>query len=442
MAKIPLRRERLTNTAVSGHTCAPGINCSENAKFALLFDAVSPRLAVRATLSGSKSFVFDGYLGGRSVNITIGNVGNWGIDDARSRARELQTLIDKGIDPREQERERKAAAEDKRKARETALRAEEKRKRFTLKALCLEYVEYLKSRGKGKSARDALSAFRVHVFESVYANNPASDIKPTEVAELVRAVYEQGKHRTAGVLRAYLTAAYNAGRKAPTTATITSGLIPFGITHNPADVVENIKTPAGERHLSAEELKAYLACLDETPAGTALRLALLTGGQRMAQLLRATVGDYIKETGTLRLFDGKGKRKHPREHLIPVAAEGRKLLDALTDGKPAEAFILRISPRTAGNRLSEICKEIKVSTFDLRDIRRTVETMLVGLGISKSTRAQLLSHGLGGVQDVHYDKYAYIDEKRSALEAWESRLNEIETGKPSGRSNVHPLKRA
>jgi hypothetical protein len=64
--------------------------------------------------------------------------------------------------------------------------------------------------------------------------------------------------------------------------------------------------------------------------------------------------------------------------------------------------------------------------FDLKDIRRTCETMLVSLGVSKETRAQLLSHGIGGVQDAHYDRHSYIEEKRNALTLWEAKLSELE----------------
>jgi hypothetical protein len=60
--------------------------------------------------------------------------------------------------------------------------------------------------------------------------------------------------------------------------------------------------------------------------------------------------------------------------------------------------------------------------FELRDIRRTAETML---GVSKDIRAQLQSHGLGGVQGRHYDKHEYMDEKREALERWAAHLEEL-----------------
>jgi len=34
-------------------------------------------------------------------------------------------------------------------------------------------------------------------------------------------------------------------------------------------------------------------------------------------------------------------------------------------------------------------------------------------------RAQLLSHGLGGVQHRHYDRHSYMDEKIEALQELE-----------------------
>ena|SRR5579859_1210952 len=66
-----------------------------------------------------------------------------------------------------------------------------------------------------------------------------------------------------------------------------------------------------------------------------------------------------------------------------------------------------------GNTLSALVKEISDAMvkegearapFQLRDIRRTCETMLAGLKVSKDVRSHLLSHGLGGVQDQHYSE--------------------------------------
>jgi hypothetical protein len=45
-----------------------------------------------------------------------------------------------------------------------------------------------------------------------------------------------------------------------------------------------------------------------------------------------------------------------------------------------------------------------------------VETRLAAVGIGLLERGQLQSHGLGGVQQRHYDKHHYFNEKRAALE--------------------------
>jgi hypothetical protein len=71
------------------------------------------------------------------------------------------------------------------------------------------------------------------------------------------------------------------------------------------------------------------------------------------------------------------------------------------------------------------------SRFHAQDLRRTAETRMAELGVSKDTRAQIQSHGLGGVQTRHYDMYDYLPEKRVALERWQAYLeNCAETSRP------------
>ena len=48
-----------------------------------------------------------------------------------------------------------------------------------------------------------------------------------------------------------------------------------------------IAVKAGNRTLSKDELKIYMAALGDDTVDMALKLALFSGGQRMAQLLRA-----------------------------------------------------------------------------------------------------------------------------------------------------------
>ena len=80
----------------------------------LLWDTVSPCLALRATANGSKSYVFQSRLHSKTLRITLGSPSAWKISNARVEANRLKVLVDKGIDPRE------VAAETKAKSTATA----------------------------------------------------------------------------------------------------------------------------------------------------------------------------------------------------------------------------------------------------------------------------------------------------------------------------------
>lgn len=453
-----MQRERLTPERIRRFTCPAGV------KQSFLWDTVAPRLAVRAT-TGAKSYIFEAKLSRQTIRRTIGDVRAWNLDDARAEANRLQVLVESGTDPRELDRQEADAKAAAKAAQEAAKRAADERSRYTLRALCDAYAGHLERIGKDKSAAATRSAFKCHVFtHEAIAGAPAREVTAHQVAAMVRKVREAGKERAAGILRSYLSAAFNAAKRAPFDSAMPSALIPFDIEHNPVDAIPAIAVQRGDRTLSVDELRAYIKSLGDELPDQALRLALLAGGQRMAQLLRAKVSDYDADTATLRLWDGKGKRTTAREHLLPLAPRAAALVAGLiervrerekkrakaageepgevgsmwlfsTHGKVAMTFT------TPGKRAAEIRAGMKCEPFDLRDIPRTCETILAGMGISRDTRAQLLSHGISGVQAAHYDRHAYTEEKRAALVAWERKLDEIEKGKKAP-GNVRQLRHA
>ncbi|WP_372716705.1 tyrosine-type recombinase/integrase [Immundisolibacter sp.] len=424
-----MQRQRLTPERIRRFTCPP------DKQQAFLFDTEAPRLAVRVTVNGAKSFVFEGKLKRQTIRRTIGDCSAWTLEDARAKANALKVMLDQGTDPRQLDRERAAQRADKE-------REMQERKHFTLRALCEAYVRRLASQGKTKSAAAVASAFRCHVYpHRNLADLPAREVTPQQAAQLVRTVAETGKSRMAGILRSYLSTAFNDAKRAPLSAELPADLIPFGISANPVESVPAIAVNKGNRTLSGEELRAYLAQLGDSLPDQALRLALLAGGQRMAQLLRARVTDYWDD-GILRLFDGKGKRRTPREHLLPLGPMAAALADSLAERArlrgTAELFCIGSTPMdtaTPGGRVAEISAAMGGEPFDLRDIRRTCETLLNAVGVSKDIRAQLLSHGLGGIQATHYDRHDYIEEKHAALMAWEAFLSR------TGAGHVVPLHR-
>ena len=105
--KQQANRVRLTAGRVDAFTCPTG------KPQAFLWDTDTPTLALRATPTGRKTYVFEARLNGATIRINIGTLADWPIEKARTQAQGLKMLVDGGTDPREVERDRlatKAAA--------------------------------------------------------------------------------------------------------------------------------------------------------------------------------------------------------------------------------------------------------------------------------------------------------------------------------------------
>ena len=426
------KRENFTAERVAAFSCEIGKAQS------IYWDGKTPGLGLRVTPSNAKSYIFETRLHSKTIRTTIGDIRTWPIAKAQAEATRLKALTDQGIDPRELERA-------KIEAKTAAASAIAAAKDYTLAKLFEAYCTHLEGAGKKGSARSARSFFNTHTPKTLQ-ETPAKDVSAESIADMLRSITEKGKERTAGALRTYLLAAYNIGMRARLDPKLPIAFKQYGITANPIAPIPAIASRTSNRVLTNDELQAYIAALDNRPTDKALALALFAGGQRMEQILRATVSDWTPETKTLRLLDPKGRRKEARIHLLPLAPRAAAIVESLvadaTKAKATQLFELDV--QTPGKRAKLICdtkdketgKPRIESAFNLRDIRRTVETRMAGLGISKDTRAQVLSHGLGGVQDRHYDRHSYEAEKRNALTAWENWLTAIEKNEQTAHNVV------
>jgi integrase len=124
---------------------------------------------------------------------------------------------------------------------------------------------------------------------------------------------------------------------------------------------------------------------------------------------------------------------------VPLVRDAKLILDrrlnALKDNEPLFSTDHKTSVRleTISVLVTEIAAEMvrekeAREPFQLRDLRRTAETMLASLKVSSDVRAQLQSHGLGGIQQRHYDRHSYALEKKQALERWARHLTRLKAG--------------
>jgi integrase len=158
---------------------------------------------------------------------------------------------------------------------------------------------------------------------------------------------------------------------------------------------------------------------------------LYLGGQRTDQLIRVTRADVDLNAKTIRLYDPKGRRQQPRVHVLPMTPTVLSIVrERIADGMAPDARLFPVA-NNGKRALSAVVGAISDGmksprgTFQLRDIRRTCETMMAAIGVSKDIRAQIQSHGLGGVQALHYDRHDYAPEKSEALTKWGRHLQKV-----------------
>jgi integrase len=147
--------------------------------------------------------------------------------------------------------------------------------------------------------------------------------------------------------------------------------------------------------------------------------------------------------------------------LLPLPAPALTILEGLPKFKSGHFLFSSTSGETPirGNSLSKakqrldkamlaelkrICVEqgrdpatVKLPPFVLHDLRRTMRSGLSALPIPEHVRELVIGHVRPGIAGV-YDLYAYLDEKRQALDLWSARLRDIVETPPA---NVVPIDR-
>jgi integrase len=389
-------------------------SCSADRSQAFLWDSEVPGLAVRATPSGAKAYIYQGKLNGKDVRITIGSVSAWAIESgdagqpgAREQARSLQTLIDRGIDPRQAKAENVAAAEVK---RENARRVE---------ALALEaWDAYMEARRSKWSDR--------HL-----ADHEAMTQEGGKVRTRGRRPGESGE-TLPGILRSLLLvplAQIDAERtrlwmldeapRRPTQARLALGLLRAFLNwcHDRPEYREQVHTDACTARLAREELPKKQAkddCLQReqlplwfehvrqlhNPVHAAYLQALLLTGARREELAGLKWEDVDFQWKALTIHD-----KVEGERTIPLTPYVAALLAAL----PRRNEWVFSSPTAASGRLQEprighnrALAAAGLPNLTLHGLRRSFGTLAEWVECPAGISAQIMGHKPSAIAEKHY----------------------------------------
>ncbi len=340
--------------------------------------------------------------------------------DARERAMELRKAIDEGIDPR------RARPRRRQQSVPLPLSAGISDK-HSVEFLISEFIQrYLRPHRKRPEWAEAILARDVL---PKWKGRDARTITPAEVIDLLDGIVDRG----ARVL-------------ANRTASLLSQLFRFGIhrhivTSSPVQLLYRPggKEKARERILTDEELGAFLAnpraCTRYERLEHVITVLLLTG-QRRGELALARWSDVDLQARTWVIPDENAKGG--RGHIVPLTDWAVEEFAALKREAEGSAWVLpanggedHIDPKQLSRSLAKCLtrfKECGIAAFTLHDLRRTCRTGLSRLKVEPHVAERVLNHVQPGVAGV-YDRFAYMEEKRAALEKWAAHLRELKTRK-------------
>ena len=201
-----------------------------------------------------------------------------------------------------------------------------------------------------------------------------------------------------------------------------------------------------DRVLAPLEIKAFWAWMsssDLTPDMIdALRLQLCFGS-RIGETASMEASEIDASDWIWTLPAARSKNKKPR--VTPIVGEARRILEArLCRTKRGPLFTNErgnaLRSNDIGSALITRRKRMPLDHFVSHDLRRTVATELVELGITLDLVAAILGHDAGDrstrTLTKHYVRSDLIPQKRLALQAWDARLCAIVDGRQTAHNVV------
>lgn len=420
MPRRPSDKRKLTDRFVASRKlAAPGMRDT-------YLDNEVANFALRVTDRGAKSFVVNLRWPGSRVpeRRTVGDARHMPLAEARRIARGWLEKVERGVDPREEERR---------------IRIEEARSRaMTFGGVAVAFIAEDLA-GKRRASRDA-AEIRRHIIPR-WRHRAINEIKAGDVLALVRDL--KSKPATARLVLSHIKRIYNFA--------IHEGIERFGIEHSPAAVVSpkrvfGTKEPR-QRNLDDRELRALWRAATEVgyPAGDCIKLLMLTGCRR-EEIARAKWPEIDLDRRLLVI--PPARFKSGVTHMVPLSTPAVELVKNLPHHNGPHVFTTTFGKkaidgwsRTKTRIEALMAKELgsPAPRWVFHDLRHTMRTRMAAAKVPDLVAELCLGHAKRGMQRV-YDEHSYEPEMREALQGWAESLLAIAT-KPEGDNVVAMAKR-
>jgi len=363
-----------------------------------VFDSKLPGFAVRVFPTGLKSFVVLYRVGGRQRRLTIGRYGVITLADARRLALDALHKVAHGGDPQSQKQDAKQCT--------------------TFADAVDQFVRvYCGQHNRPSTAHETERLLR-HRFLPRWGRRNIRDIRKSEIVSLLDQIIAEGKPSAANHALAVIRKLFSWCEA--------RDLIDRSPCHGiraPASI------PSRDRVLSDDELAQIWKGSAEYgyPYGSLVRLLILTAQRRGEVVgMRWSEIDFDK-----RIWSIPAERtKSNRAHSVPLSKLAIDILLSLPRWKTDLVFPGQGEEGRTLSGFSKFKRRLDavalVEGWTLHDLRRSAATALARSGTPPHVVEKILNHSeaLGGVAGI-YNRFAYTEEMRSALEFYAEHLRAL-----------------
>jgi integrase len=401
---------------VKGKITLKSVNAMPSLGSTFLWDTIVSGFGVKLTGAGDRIYLVQYRMGGRgstTTRYTIGKHGSpWTPDAARQEARAILRKIACGVDPNQEKRvTRRVPATNE----VTAL-----------------FAEFIDRHHKAKGNR----------YWPEHQRNFDHDVKPHWQGRAIKSITRRDVRDVLDRI-----AGRGATVQANRTRTTLSKFFNWCVDRDLIDTSPASRVPkldgerARDRALSDNEIRIFWKACSELgwPFGPLCKLLLLTAQRRNeVGTMEWSEIDFDKRLWTI----PRDKAKNDRTHEVHLSATAVEILDGLpkigeeprfvftTIGRQPVSGFSKAKTRLDQAMLVQSRADLKMAGKDpdkaelkdwiFHDLRRTATTGMARLNVAPHVVDKILNHVSGAIRGVAavYNRHAYLEERKAALEAW------------------------
>ncbi|KMJ45969.1 integrase [Xenorhabdus khoisanae] len=365
-------------------------------------------LLVKTT--GSKYWRLKYRIAGKEKLLAIGTFPLITLAEARRKRDEAKKLIAEGIDPNQDKKQKKLAAQGE--------------ISNTFESIAREWYEGRKDRWSVGYREDMMDAFEKDVFPYI-GHRPIAEIKPLELLDLLSIMEKRGVTDKLKKVRQRCGEVW------------TYAIITGRAEYNPAPDLASAFIPHQREHyahLSVDELPEFLRSIDKYMGSqivrTALRMLILTG-VRPGELRKAEWSEINLDKAVWTISAEKMKMR--RTHIVPLSEQ---VIDLLKQIQPISGSYQYVFPSRTDYRkhLSDMAINTMIRRMGYsgratgHGFRHTMSTILHDQDFNTAWVEKQLAHVDKNSIRGTYNHAQYLDGRREMLQWYADYMEMLERG--------------